>query len=168
MLFGFLTFLTACDRLHNVGSDNYDVANDSVRIAQLFENLSTPQFSTVNEVIEYRNNVMLQDSIDAMFMSLPEEKLVNVVSVLIKKNFATITKKDILDEYVRCKNVYDNLPSTSDKVTSANESKDVNLGSTDLGNRRSDSVVSTSYSFRTDTINGKPVRIKIKTEESYE
>ena len=167
MLFGFLTFLTACDRLH-VGSDNYDVANDSVRIAQLFENLSTPQFSTVNEVIEYRNNVMLQDSIDAMFMSLPEEKLVNVVSVLIKKNFATITKKDILDEYVRCRNVYDNLPSTSDKVTSASESKDVNLGSTDLGNRRSDSVVSTSYSFRTDTINGKPVRVKIKTEESYE
>ena len=151
-----------------LGSDNYDVANDSIRIAQLFENLSTPQFSTVNEVIEYRNNVMLQDSIDAMFMSLPEEKLVNVVSVLIKKNFATITKKDILDEYVRCRNVYDNLPSTSDKITSASESKDVNLGSTDLGNRRSDSVVSTSYSFRTDTINGKPVRVKIKTEESYE
>ena len=163
MLATLLT-LVSCDQLQQKIHNTDSIVDDSTRIAQLFENLSEPQFSTLNEVIEYRNNVLLQDSIDAMFMSLPEATLSNVVAVLIKKNFINITKKDILDEYVKCRNVYDNLPSEVDKPNP----NTVDLSSTDLGNRRSDSVISTSYSFRTDTIDGKPVRIKIKKEESYE
>ena len=167
-MLGGVMLLAACDHLRGINhGDNYDVANDSVRIAELFENLSTPQFATVNEAVEYRNNVVLQDSIDAIFMALPEDVLINVASVLMKKNFATITKKDIVDEYARCRNVYDNLPTKAESKSTAN-AQSVDLAATDLGDKPKDSVISTSYSFRTDTINGKPVRVKIKTEKSYE
>ena len=59
--------------------------------------------------------------------------------------------------------VYNNLPkSTTAPVNTVDKS------ATDLGSRHDSNVISTSYNYRTDTINGKPVKIRITTTESYE
>lgn len=142
----------SCDRLPHVSYDNPGVGKDSVRIAEAVQNITNPQFTTLNEVIEFRTCHRESQAIDSIFFSLPESVLQNVVTVLLKKNYASITKKDIIEEFEQHKDVYSNINTTSINVKNDSTKK----------------IISTSYSYRTDTINGKPTRISIKTEESYE
>ena len=84
--------------------------------------------------------------------------------MLLKKS-GTIDKKSIIEEYRANSTVYDNLPVPQQSNATTQE---IDLGSTDLGSRQNQTdIISTSYQYRTDTINGKPVKIQIKKEESY-
>lgn len=155
--------LTSCDRLVSY-PDNYDKASDSVLVAQQVEAIANPVFETVKEVILYRYQADQGAKIDSIFSALTDEQVKNVSTVVINRD-GCATKKAIVEEYRANNTVYDNLPTASQ---SANVSQKVDLSSTDLGNRRDESdVISTSYQYRTDTINGKPVKIQTKKEESY-
>lgn len=154
--------LIGCDRWPRSHSDNYDTA-DTTLIAQQVEAIVNPEFTTVEEVIQFRHQTDQGFVIDSIFRSIPEQVLANVATVIIKKH-GTLTKKTIAEEYRANMSVYDNLPTSTTALNQ--QPKEVDLSSTDLGNRR-DSVIATSYSYRTDTINGKPVKIQIKKEERY-
>lgn len=155
--------LTSCDRLVSY-PDNYDKASDSVLVAQQVEAIANPVFETVKEVILYRYQADQGAKIDSIFSALTDEQVKNVSTVVINRD-GCATKKAIVEEYRANNTVYDNLPTASQ---SADVSQKVDLSSTDLGNRRDESdVISTSYQYRTDTINGKPVKIQTKKEESY-
>lgn len=162
-MFAVMLFLS-CDNWPRSGPDNYDVA-DTLTIAEQIDVVMNPQFTTVEEVILYRHDAMENHQIDSLFESIDETTLRNVCHVLLRKN-ASITKKSIVEEYQANAGVYNNLPLS--KADSTSKRNEVNLNATDLGNKRNDSdIILTSYSYRTDTINGKPVKIKIKKEEYY-
>jgi hypothetical protein len=136
---------------------------DSAQVAQFIEGCQNPDLMSVPEVIELQNQMLEITKVDSAFKALSKKELTDVSSVLLKKR-TYVRKKDIVEEFRLHKDIYENLPTTE---STAQNDKEQILQASDLGNRR-DSVFSTSYKFRTDTINGKPVRIKIKTEESYE
>lgn len=171
-MLGAFMLLASCNKLRSYGSsDNYDTS-DSVQVAEFVDELTNPHLMDVAEVLTLKQSMLEKAQIDSVFVSMTDDTLRNVVAVLAKDKTLKngFTKKDIIDEYQRCRRVYDNLPTTAS----------VDKNATDLGQRRdsgnniignnggSDRIISTSYSFRTDTIGGKPVKIRIQTIESYE
>jgi len=169
-LLGILAMtLSSCNYLKQRGPDNYDVGSDSTFLAQ-FESVQNPQFESIEDIVAFRENYSSNMEIDSVFFSLSSATVQNVASVLLKKKPLGITKRDIVEEYRANKGVYDNLPTELSANQNAAPTQDsVDLSSTDLGSRRDDSkVISTRFSKRTDTIDGKPVKIIVKTEESYE
>lgn len=166
-----IILLGSCERLGiKSPGDNYDTS-DSVQVAEYVNHAVNPSIMDIAEALSLKQQMLEKQSIDSAFVSLSDATIRNVVSVLLKKN-SFIHKKDIIDEYRRCQNVYDNLPTD----TKANA---VDKTATDLGTRQSggndsanplgsSNVISNNFSFRTDTIAGKPVRVKIQTIESYE
>ena len=165
LLLLIVTFMVGCKNAPWSHPDNYDTANDSVLVAQQVEAIVNPQFTTVQEIVNFRQQTNEGFTVDSIFRAMPEQVLHNVAAVLIKKN-GTVDKKSVVEEYRANSTVYDNLPATS--LQSTNAATEVDLSATDLGSRRNESdVISTSYNYRTDTVNGKPVKIQIKKEESY-
>ena len=171
----FLMFLTlllsivlcsSCNKLGIGNSDNYDTS-DSAMVAEYVGELTNPHLMDVAEVLTLKQSMLEKQSVDSQFVSIPDNVLRNIVSVLSKdpKFKDGFTKHNIIDEYGRCRRIYDNLPK--DAPTVQDTAKSVDKTGTDLGSRPT-GVISNSYSFRTDTIQGKPVRIKIQTIESYE
>ena len=161
--------LNSCDNLpwfHD--SDKCDCM-DSTYVAQEIEKFVNPQFNSVDEIIVYKMQNQDGITIDSIFWALPDNVLSNVASVLFNKG-KTVTKKSIVEEYRAGINIYSNLPANTKDIanttTDQNTSQSVDLGSTDLGNRHADPIISTTYKYRNDTINGKPVKIQIKQEES--
>ena len=138
--------------------DNYDTS-DSAMVAEYVNSVTNPSIMDAREALSLKSRLIDQQVIDSLFIALPNSTIENVVSVLQKKT-SIIHKKDIVEEYLRCKDVYNGLPVKNVPI------EPVDKTGTDLGTK--DSVFLTKYSFRTDTINGKIVRVKIKTEESYE
>ena len=171
LLFATVVILVSCKQLGiNSPGDNYDTS-DSVQVAEYVNRAVNPSIMDVTEALSLKQQMLEKQSIDSAFISLSDATIRNVVSVLLKKN-SFIYKKDIIDEYRRCQNVYDNLP-TDTKVNTVDKT------ATDLGTRQSEgnditnpvgtsNVISNNFSFRTDTIAGKTVRVKIQTIESYE
>ena len=157
---GALMLLVSCDKWQH-RPDNYDVANDSVKIAEAIQNFNNPQFSSVVEIAEYREIHASALDIDSVFFSLSPKTIEDVATVLFKSNKTSITKEDIVKEYRRCKSVYDKLPASTD--TYAKAINEVDRTATDLGNRQE----TTKITFRTDTINGKPQKVIIRTIETY-
>lgn len=138
---------------------NYDVSQNDTTIASC---VVEPQFVSITEVIDFWKDANEAAFVDSVFLSMNENVLRNVTNVLLK-NHAFVTKKSIVEEYRANSSIYNNLIDTTPQTTN----NKVDLGATDLGNRRSDSILSSSVNYRTDTINGHPVKIRIKTEESY-
>lgn len=172
--------LVSCNQFGSCSpGDNYDTS-DSAQVAEFVNELTNPHLMDIAEVLTLKQSMLEKASVDSVFLSMTDDTLKNVVAVLAKdKNLKNgFTKKDIIEEYLRCRRIYDNLPVNT---TSANDtSKTVDKSATDLGTRQSDGmaslsnnsspdrIISTSYSFRTDTIAGKPIRVRIQTIESYE
>jgi hypothetical protein len=166
-----IILLGSCERLGiKSPGDNYDTS-DSAQVAEYVNHAVNPSIMDIAEALSLKQQMLEKQSIDSAFVSLSDATIRNVASVLLKKN-SFIHKKDIIDEYRRCQNVYDNLP-TDIKATAVDKT------ATDLGTRQSggndstdpassSNVISNNLSFRTDTIAGKPTRVKIQTIESYE
>lgn len=158
LLVGMIMMLiSSCDNLPWSHSNNYDTS-DTTYVAEYVESIQNPSLVNVPEVLKLQRSMQEIASVDSAFMAMPAEVVKNVSSVLLKKN-GQVKKKDVVDEFRLHKDIYTALPSATPKK--------VDTTATDLGDRRN-KVISTSYSFRTDTVNGKPVKIQIKTEESYE
>lgn len=159
-ILGALTLLVSCDKFGvKSPGDNYDTS-DSAQVAEFINSVVNPQLMSVEEALSLKENMLEKQSIDSAFLALDNDLISTVTTVLLKKKH-TVTKKDILEEYRRCSDVYNNLPKP-------NSTKTVDTSSTDLGSRHDTGIISTSYNYRTDTINGKPVKIRITTTEAYE
>lgn len=116
-----------------------------------------PIFYSVDEVLVYQDLTNDGNKIDSAFSVMPEDVLKNVSHVLLKK-YGTVTKKDIVTEFTSHKDIYPNLPKTPDPITEDSVVKTKGKKS---------GVFSTSYKYRTDTVDGVPVKVQIKEEQSY-
>jgi hypothetical protein len=116
-----------------------------------------PIFYSAGEAVVYQELSHDGNKIDSAFNAMPYDILKNVSHVLIKKN-GTTTKKEIVTEFTSHKDIYPNLPKTPDPIT---EDSAVNAKGKKSG------VFSTSYKYRTDTVDGVPVKVQIKEEQSY-
>ena len=143
--------------------DNFDTG-DSIRVAQIYEQLESPEMYSIQDVMELQQKALEETTVNELFLSLTPDVLQNVTSVLLKtQGFAT--KKSIVNEYRLNDKVYNNLPVDYDKSDAKKDS--VDIGATDLGNR-SNKTISSSFQRHVDTVNGKPVSVITETTKRYE
>lgn len=155
------TTLLSCDKV----SKYYDTEQSTEQVEQIAAEPNLV-FETVGDLIDYKFAQCEEYSVDSTFRAMSTTVLTNVGEVVLKKN-GNITKKSIVEEYRANRSIYDNLPNST-QIQSTNAATTVDLGSTDLGSKREeDDIISTSYSYRTDTVNGKVRKIQIKKEEKY-
>ena len=132
-----------------------------------FNTMANPEFTTVTDVVDYRDNLFEGKSVDSVFESMPEIVLKRVADVCINKSGAT-DKKQIVKEYQKNRTVYGNM---SEQIPSSASTKD-DKTATDSGGsdvtKEDSKVFETSYNYYTDTVDGKPVKVQVKTEKSYE
>lgn len=138
-----------------------EISKESAR--SVYYELTNPTFESVGDVAHYQEIIEDEKSIDSTFSSLSPSILKRVADVCINKSSAT-DKKQIVNEYLKNISVYSNM---SEKIP--DESKP-DKAATDSGGSdvtKKDGVFETSYNYYTDTIDGKPVKVQVKTEKSY-
>lgn len=131
------------------------------------QNTVNPLFSSVEEVLTFRDLSVEGESVDNEFNLMPEELLKTVAGTLIKRE-GHASKRSIVYEYRANREVYDNLPQPQsqpdvDATTSA--------ASTSAGGMpyKQDSVpTEVTYTQHDTTINGKVYKVRTKTEKKYE
>ena len=165
---GLATFSSCGDSTPKAWSKEEIETLSTESASTVYYDLVNPTFSSVNDVVDYRDNTFEGKSIDSTFEALPEVILRRVADVCINKHGST-DKKDIVREYIKNQSVYINM---SDKIPSA-ESKDdkstaTDSGGSDVTKDDKSKVFETSYNYYTDTVDGKPVKVQVKTEKSYE
>lgn len=149
--------LSSCGKMPwDKKSQTLEETIDSLVNAKIKETVN-PVFYSVDEAIVYQELTRDGNKIDSAFNAMPYDILKNVSHVLIKKN-GTATKKEIVMESQNHKDVYPNLPKTPDPITEDSVVKTKGKKS---------GVFSTSYKYRTDTVDGVPVKVQIKEEQSY-
>ena len=144
--------------------NNFDTG-DSIKVAQIYEQLKSPQMYTLVDVQNLQDKMVEESTVDNLFMSITPDVMRNVVGVLLNtEGFAT--KESIVKEYRANDGIYNNLPVPATAPETTDSSK-VDLSATDLGNR-SDKTISSSFMRHTDTVNGKPVNVITETTKRYE
>ena len=139
-----------------------ELVNTEEKTVETIEEYLNPTFDDVNVLLTYRDVLSKEHQMDSIFLSLPEPVLKNVVTVLLNK-YGETTREDVVNEYVKNKEIYDNLrtpplPST----TEANDSADKIInGLVQESHQKTRAVM---YEFKDSIINGKKVRIKITHE----
>lgn len=126
----------------------------------VYYDLINPVFMSVDDAVSYQEQLMHGLSIDSLYMSIPKKTLRNVANVCIK-NSGSANKQQIVDEYLSNAKVYKNLPEATETTATDSGGSDVTK------EKKLSGVFSTEYNYYTDTVNGKPVRIQVKTEKSY-
>lgn len=133
---------------------------DSVVTAEVLNNVN-PIFSSVEEVLVYQDEYIAELNVDSVFFALSPDVLKNVASVVIKNN-GYANKKMIVQEYNYNEKVYKGLPTSDQDFTSTSNTPNNSERIT------AETVpISTSYSYKVDTIDGKEVKVQIKEERSY-
>lgn len=133
---------------------------DSVYVAEKIEATVNPSFSSVETVKVFQARLKDEYAIDNIFVSLPSDVLNNVATVCLKQK-PQVNKKDIVTEYRTHKEVYDNLspdPITENGPQSTHSSIDTTTHPKNTVN----------YRDGTDTVNGKPYKVRIREERIYE
>ena len=81
---------------------------DKNNIVKVVEEHNNPVMSSYDEVLSFQNIIKENYKIDEQFRSMPSDILENVVTVCLNKQ-TTVTKKEIVAEYLANSQVYDNL-----------------------------------------------------------
>nr|DAQ57693.1 MAG TPA: hypothetical protein [Crassvirales sp.] len=81
---------------------------DKNNIVKVVEEHNNPVMSSYDEVLNFQNIIKENYKIDEQFRSMPSDILENVVTVCLNKQ-TTVTKKEIVAEYLANSQVYDNL-----------------------------------------------------------
>ena len=131
-----------------------------------FNTMANPEFTTVTDVVEYRDNLFEGKSVDSIFESMPEIVLKRVADVCINKSGVT-DKKQIVKEYQKNRAVYGNMSEQIPTASTKDDKTATDSGGSDV-TKEDGKVFETSYNYYTDTIDGKPVKVRVKTEKSYE
>ena len=114
----FAICCTSCDKLRMIQSEVIDKEDVDSIVAESVTNYINPLFSSVDEVIEFRNVTMDSELIDQAFLEMPEDVLRNVVSVCLKRD-GYASKRSIIYEYRANADVYNNLPKNQNDTSSA-------------------------------------------------
>lgn len=129
---------------------------DSVFVADYIEEVINPQFVSTEEINLFQDRLLEEYNVDKEFRDMSKATLFNVATVCLK-NSVFVTKADIVKEYRANRSVYDALDNKTPKdtipVTQADSPPEPNQ---------------IEYRFETDTVDGKPIKVKIKTEKTYE
>lgn len=148
----------------SVDGSGIEMLMDSIASAKIAD-YTNPVFSNTEELLSFRDFYVDDKQLDDVFIQLPEKVIQNVAGVCISKN-GCVSKRELVLEYLDNQDVYNNLPNVK---ASDNPAQPVDTNATDLGNRRdNNNIISTSYRYRTDTVNGKPIKIRVMTEEKIE
>lgn len=132
-------------------------------VVECVEATVNPAFTDVNEVMLFHKSMQ----VDKAFLELQPNVLHAVATVCVKK-YGGATRKDIVEEYNYNKDVYDNLPkdvpiqNVPQIITDAKDKKESNAKHVE--NNKSQ----TSTYQKIDTVNGKPVKVTVKEERTYE
>lgn len=163
--------------LYSMQNSNIATSDDTEYVDSLatatVQNMINPLFSSVDEVLVYRDLSVEGNVIDLEFNDMPESILKNVAGVIIKRE-GHASKRSIIYEYRANKQVYDNLPATQKNETSTLETVEQKSASSMEGNSvtKVDSPAApadeTRFQQRDTTINGKTYKMRTKTEIMYE
>ena len=136
---------------------------DSATVSSQIEGYINPQFTSTSAMLEFHAQDVKGYEIDSTFRAMPVEILTNVSNVLLNKS-GVVCKKAVVEEYLANRQVYDNL-----KQPTSTNAAETNTDASDSGDKStpSDEAFKTDISYRTDTIDGKPVKVQIKKEERY-
>lgn len=156
-----ITIVEQNDWLPATHQNNFD-EGDSVKVAQMFEQLQSPQMYAISDVIELQTSMVEKTTVDELFMSIPPDVVRTVANVLLNTD-GFVTKESLVKEYRANDKIYNNLPTAPE----SSDSSEVDLGATDMSSRP-DKTISSSFKRRVDTINGKPVHVVTETTERYE
>ncbi len=139
-----------------------EIADQSART--VYYELTNPTFENVGDVTHYRETIEDGESIDSVFSMLSTATLKRVADVCINKSGIT-DKKQIVQEYLKNKSVYSNMSPDPVSADSKTDKPATDSGGSDV--TKKDGVFETSYNYYADTIDGKPVKVQVKTEKSY-
>ena len=102
------TLLVSCQY---VGTpEEEEPENDSVWLYEELQQVTNPTFSSLEEIMVYRQSMIDANTTDSIFVSLSDPILRNVTAVVLK-NYKEVSKTSIVDEYPKNKRIYDNLLS---------------------------------------------------------
>ena len=105
--------LGSCDRVRISGGDR---ASDSSYVVELYNSIANPSFSTVEEVVVYRDLQVEKQQMDSIFLNIPQETLETVAKVVINKH-GKATAKSIVQEFLlNQKQVYQYIGDIPDKT----------------------------------------------------
>ena len=143
-------------------------------VAASVQNYINPLFTSVDEVLTFRELTLEGQSIDDSFNSMPEEILKNVAAVCINRD-GHVSKRGIVYEYRANNAIYNNLPSPTSPTQNDTIKVNPNLVGTSAGGQpyRPDSLTSlptneVSYTQHDTTIGGKTYKVRTRTEKKYE
>lgn len=138
-------------------------------VLESVQNTVNPLFSSVEEVLTFRDLSVEGEAIDNEFNAMPEELLKTVAGTLIKREqFAS--KRSIVYEYRANRQVYDNLPSADNKPNGP-DAITGESSSTEGNSVRKDSVGPQNevrYNQHDTVVGGKTYKVRTKTETTYE
>lgn len=160
--------VTSCDNLQDAKNALSKSQVDTAFVKECVYSVVTPEFTTIDEVLLCQQKLNNNAYVDSMFMSLPENLLKNVATVLLKKT-GRATKKAIVNEYISNKDIYKNLPiqpGEQETETTLVPLKQQNSTPTvveELQPGGKGKVASTSYQVKDTTIDGKKADIVTKT-----
>ena len=132
------------------------------------QNTVNPLFSSVEEVLTFRDLSVEGESVDSEFNLMPEELLKTVAATIIKRE-GHASKRSIIYEYRANRQVYDNLPMNDDKPHDAITAESSSVEGNSV---RKDSISGPKNEVRYnqhDTLIGdKTYKVRTKTETTYE
>lgn len=153
--------------------NNRDELCDSALVAEYINRIVDPTFISSAEVIDFVTKVRENAEIDSVFIRIPSDVLVNVATVCIKNNGVT-TKREIINELRKNKNIYMNLPAPplpqQQTSQASSTSSDINTTSNDSNSgrptiRNDDDLI--LYNTYDTIINSKKHKV-VKKIEPYE
>lgn len=139
---------------------------DSAAIVQLLESQKNPSFTSVEQVLSYRQAIKKECFIDSVMDAMPVETLTDVVTVLINKKGGA-TQSDIVEEFRQNKQVYTNLHPTAAQNLPVDNTPPNSTAQDSIDNLLQ-YVGTTSINYKDTVLNGKPVKMKTVTHVTYE
>lgn len=164
--------LQSCNQDRRLLTKAKAVLSDSMYIPEQIDAYMNPSFSSTAEVQIFKQKIMDDIHVEDMFYSIPEDVMVNVATVCLKKK-PRITAKDIVAEYEANRTIYDNLPSQESSITELQAypedvpSKPDKIDE-DLLKEKQKKAGTVSYRYEKDTVDGKPVKVLVREERTYD
>lgn len=152
---GTMLVITNCNR----PSPSYG-GIDSTFVAAYMESVADPTFTSVDEIVTYRNDLETEDELNFEFLNIDPKILKNVASVCLKRT-GSATKADIVAEYSHNSEIYNNLPEEGSITVEKAEVPDSGMGD----NKPQNTV---SFHEQDTTIDGHKAKILTRKEVQYE
>lgn len=108
-MFLMATLLVSCQYV-GAPEETEEPENDSAWLYEELQQVTNPTFSSLEEIMVYRQSMIDANTTDSIFVSLSDPIIRNVTAVVLK-NYKEVSKASIVDEYLRNKRIYDNLLS---------------------------------------------------------